>query len=108
MKHGGLFCIVMSYKYSALVQLKYFQCKVNPTELEMAAGYKVACRTRFQASEDMREASAEREKALSQAALSRSPPTLCAKKMAAILQAANKGVVVKQGEKIKDDLMKRA
>ena len=43
----------------------------------------------------MREASAEREKALSQAALSRSPPTLCAKKMAAILQAANKGVVVK-------------
>ena len=43
----------------------------------------------------MREASAEREKALSQAGLSRSPPTLCAKKMAAILQAANKGVVVK-------------
>ena len=101
MKHGGLFCTVMSYKYSALVQLKYFQCKVNPTELEMATGYKVARRTRFQASEDMREASAEREKALSPAACLALHPRFVPKKIVAILQAANKGVVVKQGEKLK-------
>ena len=43
----------------------------------------------------MREASAQHEKALSPAApISLSTP-LCAKKIAAILQAANKGVVVK-------------
>ena len=44
----------------------------------------------------MREASADREKALSPAArVSLSTHALCQKKIAAILQAANKGVAVK-------------
>ena len=36
--------------------------------------------------------------------MSRAPRTLCGKKIAAILQGANKGVAVKQGAKIKGDL----
>ena len=78
--------------------------------MERETEYKVACRTGvifsrfFWRVKIMREASAERENAFIRRVCLALHARFVAKKIATILQGVNKGVAVKQGEKIKGDL----